>query len=85
MVAYIAQDRPEAARSLVRRIRKVCGGLRKNPRIGPVVREFGIESIRERVVPPYRVVYQLSDREIRILAVVHGRAVLSPSVVPDED
>jgi plasmid stabilization system protein ParE len=50
-----------------------------------VVRELGIDSIRERVVPPYRVVYQVGDKEIRILAVVHGRTVLRPSVIPDED
>ena len=49
------------------------------------MREFGIDSIRERVVQPYRVVYQVGDGEIRILAVVHGRTVLQPSFLPDED
>ena len=85
LVAYISQDRPDAARALASRIRKACRGLRTNPRIGPVVREFGMETIRERVVPPYRVVYQVGDTEIRILAVVHGRTLLRPSAVEDKD
>jgi addiction module RelE/StbE family toxin len=84
LFTHISRDNPDAARALATRIRKACRGLRANPRIGPVVREFGMDTIRERVVPPYRIVYQIRDDEIRILAVVHGRALVRPPVLPDE-
>jgi addiction module RelE/StbE family toxin len=83
IVAYISRDRPDAARALASRIRKACRGLRSNPRIGPVVREFGLDDIRERVVPPYRVVYQIGERDVTVLAVVHGRTLLRPSALPE--
>ncbi len=46
------------------------------PESGRVVPELEDESIREQFIFSYRVIYQLSEDEISILAVIHGRRLL---------
>lgn len=43
------------------------------PSIGWMVPEFGNDAIREVLVGPYRVIYELDSEMILILAVIHGR------------
>lgn len=73
LVVYIRQDRPAAARRLAQRIRSQVTEAAEFPRAGRMVPELGDESIRERIVGPYRIVYRVESRRIVILAIVHGR------------
>lgn len=61
IVDYIGRDDPPAAKrvghSLVAQLRR----LEDFPRIGRVVPEFQIETLREIIHKPYRVVYQVND------------------------
>ncbi len=67
--AWIAQDRPMAAASQIRRIVDAVAGLR--PNIGRPGRRGGA---RELVVPggPFIVAYKIRGEEIEILRVFHG-------------
>lgn len=77
IVDYIAADAPSAARRIRDRIREAVTELREFPRAGRRVPEFEDESVRERIVAPYRIVYLLQDDRVTILAIFHGRGDLS--------
>lgn len=73
---WIARDRPQTAREVVAALRASVRHLAEHPQLGRVVPEIGAESLRERVVTPWRILYRVHEREIVILAVVHGRREL---------
>jgi addiction module RelE/StbE family toxin len=72
IVAYIAEERPAAARKMAARITASIRAAAEHPFIGRAVPELGVDSIRERIVPPYRVVYQVRREDLIVLAVVHS-------------
>ena len=68
----VLDDRQAAARiaeTIERRLRT----LKRTPRAGRVVPEFGLDEMREIIVPPFRMVYRIRRAEIRVVAVVHVR------------
>jgi plasmid stabilization system protein ParE len=70
--AYIARHSEQYALGMVERAFDQTALLASQPRLGPVVPEYGEESIRELFVAPYRIVYRLLEDQVDILAVVHG-------------
>ena len=46
------------------------------PQSGRIVPEFGIVHLREIIRPPFRVVYRLGKREVRIVRVWRSERVL---------
>ncbi len=68
---YISRDAPSYARGVVRRIVGATQRLKKFPASGRKVPED--ESLREVIVSSYRVVYRVSDDEIGIAAILHGK------------
>lgn len=76
IATWIARDRPQTAREVVTALRASVRHLAEYPQLGRIVPEIGAESLRERVVTPWRILYRLHEREIVILAVVHGRREL---------
>lgn len=47
--------------------------LKEFAKIGRVVPKIGREDIRELIVYSYRLVYQVKERQILIIAVIHGK------------
>ena len=76
MFEYIAVEDVEAARRLKKRISEATKELRDFAEIGRMIPEFGNPLLRERIVPPYRVVYSLIGEEVRILGLVHSRRIM---------
>jgi toxin ParE1/3/4 len=70
---YVAEDDPQAAATLVERLRDATEVLKKHPRIGRMVPEISQEAVRELIVPPYRVVYFVHRRSCDVLGVYHSR------------
>lgn len=69
IVSYISQEDPAAARKIKDRIGGVAMYLTRQPFMG---RTGAIPGTREAVShPSYRMVYQVSEEAIFILAVVH--------------
>ncbi len=75
-VQYIAADSPDAALPVLDQIEARCSTLSRMPERGRVVPElaaFGIQTYRELVLSPWRVVYRISGKTVSVLAIVDGR------------
>jgi len=72
-LAYIAQDDPAAAGRLCDAIHKRLGLLKEYPLSGRMLPERGRPGTREVVVRPYRIVYRITEEEVYVVAVAHGR------------
>jgi plasmid stabilization system protein ParE len=75
---YISRDSEFYARAVVTKIVDTAKGLPAFPWIGRVVPELGDNSIRERFVYSYRLIYRVENERILIVAVIHGRRLIEP-------
>lgn len=73
---YISRDSVFYARSVAARIIQVARSIESFPMMGRVVRELKDETVRERLVYSYRIVYQIQPERIIIVAVIHGARLL---------
>jgi plasmid stabilization system protein ParE len=81
IAAYIAKDSPCYASAVVQKILDVAQNLGKFPNIGPIVPEIGEPEFRERFVYSYRVIYRVTAPQVLIIAVVHGKRLLTPTLI----
>jgi toxin ParE1/3/4 len=74
LVTFISRDNPRAAEQLGYAIIGKTEKLDAFPLLGRVVPEFRIETIREIIHRPYRIVYRLREEQrlIEILRVWHA-------------
>ena len=72
VIAYIAEDSPEAATKALDVILGAAESLDRLSTRGRTVPELGDTSIREVFVYSYRMLYLVGDEEVRILAFLHG-------------
>jgi plasmid stabilization system protein ParE len=79
---YIAADSTSYAAAVVKKIVDITRSLRRFPFSGHVVPEFGEESIREKLVYSYRIIYRIQDETITIAAVIHGKRLLELDMQP---
>ncbi len=73
---YIARDSVAYANAVVENILKTAESLDESPFRGRVVPELNEESIRERFVYNYRLIYRVQNGTVTIAAVVHGKRML---------
>jgi toxin ParE1/3/4 len=73
---YISKDSEFYASSVVMKVLESAGTIGKSPLIGRVVPELDDESIRERFIFSYRLIYRIAQERILIIAVVHGKRLL---------
>ena len=78
--AYISRHSQRYADAMVRRIIERTEALTEHQLLGSVVREYGNESLREILETPYRIIYQVSETQLDIIAVVHAARRMPPSV-----
>jgi toxin ParE1/3/4 len=69
---YITRDSEAYAAAFVEEMKAAATSLSEMAERGQIVPEIGDASIRELLVRPYRLVYQLTDRQVTILAIIHG-------------
>lgn len=74
LVRYIAEDDRQVAERFGNLIVSKIEGATKFPRIGRMVPEFREDTLREIIVAPYRVVYEIDDdlNKLTVLRVWHG-------------
>ena len=70
---YIAKDSKYYAQNVVQEIVAKTETLTDFPEIGRVVPEISDQNIRELIVYSYRLIYEISNTGIEILAIIHGR------------
>jgi len=75
---YISRDSPAYARAVVVKIRDTALKLKDFPSSGRVVPELEDETIRERFLYSYRLIYRIQASDVLVVAVVHGRRLLEP-------
>ena len=79
--AYIARERPSAARHWLERVLQRVDLLRTFPDGGRMVPEVDRSEIREVIVVPYRVMYRRDPTRVLILTVRHSRRAFDHSEV----
>ena len=74
LVRYIAADDRETARRFGERIVSKVEGLSLFPRMGRMVPELRDDLLREVVLPPYRIIYELDEAGtmLSVLRIWHG-------------
>jgi len=85
ITAFIARDSPTYAQRFGHRLREAPKQLRLFPRLGGIVPEFERENLREVIVDPYRIVYEIRGEDCYIIGVVHGSRVLTRVIRPSDD
>ena len=68
---YLAVSSPEYAARVVDALFARVSQLLDFPFSGPLYKKASLPEVRELLVRPYRVVYQVTDRQIRIMGVYH--------------
>ncbi len=76
IIEYIRADNPSAAKANLKKIRSKISNLHSFPQRGRVVPElkgYGILQYRELVIPPWRVIYRISEFDVYVLSVIDSR------------
>ena len=72
VLEHIAVDSEYYAAGFARRIRDAARSLETFPERAGIVTEIGSPDIREILVGRYRMIYQIRESNVSILAFVHG-------------
>ena len=76
IIEYIYTDRPSAARVNLGKIKTRASSLCTFPqrgRIVPELKDHGIFQYRELIIPPWRVIYRVSEEQVYVLSVIDSR------------
>lgn len=76
IIDYIALESPGNALQVLCRIKQKASDLYTLPdrgRIVPELKEQGINIYREIIVPPWRIIYRISDSTVFVLSVIDSR------------
>ena len=69
---FIARDSEGYAAAFVQEVKDSVASLTQFAERGRMVQEFGNQRIRELLVRPYRLIYEVSDDRVLVLALIHG-------------
>jgi len=70
---YFERTSPQYASAVVSRLYSSVERLVEYPKIGRKVPEVDHESLRELIAEDYRIIYQLQEKRIEIVTVLHSR------------
>ncbi|MEH2059800.1 MAG: type II toxin-antitoxin system RelE/ParE family toxin [Nostoc sp.] len=73
IATYISRDSAAYAAAVVQRIIDVTRNLSNFPFSGRIVPEFDNDTIREKFVYSYRIIYRIQGETLTIAAVIHGK------------
>jgi toxin ParE1/3/4 len=76
IIEYISIDSTADALKILQKIKKMASSLYSLPERGRVVPELqdqGIPIYREIVIPPWRIIYRISDNDVYVLTVLDAR------------
>ena len=74
LVALIAQDNPVAAVKFGEEVIRKSMLLSAHPRLGRMLRETKRDTLREIIIRPYRLIYEIDDssQTVRVRVLWHG-------------
>lgn len=76
IIEYIATDSPANALKILKKIKQKASDLYTLPergRIVPELQDQGIFLYRELIIPPWRIIYRISEMKVYVLSVLDGR------------
>ncbi len=73
---FIAHGSPHYAKKVVQDIREKTDSLEQLPRSGKKIPELNDDQVRELSLYSYRIIYEIKEQGIFVLAVVHKRREL---------
>jgi toxin ParE1/3/4 len=76
IIDYIAVDSPDNALQILKKPRQKASSLYTLPdrgRIVPELKDQGIHIYREIIIPPWRIIYRISDATVFVLSVIDSR------------
>ncbi len=76
IVQYIADDNPHQANEVFKSIKERASRLRVFPdrgRIVPELLDHGVTQYREMIIPPWRIIYRVSENKVYVLSVLDSR------------
>jgi toxin ParE1/3/4 len=81
----IARDKPRAAISWVKEIRRCVRSLRENPERYEVIPEdIPTEYVYRHLLHGiYRIIYRVETKRVLVIRVIHGARLLRPSMLPE--
>jgi len=73
---YISRDSAYYAQQVVDRMISTGDATKLYPESGRIVPELAEANIREKFIYSYRLIYEIEDKTINILAIIHGKRLL---------
>lgn len=76
IIHYIAAESPLTAIKILRKLRNTADKLKLHPKRGRIVPElkvYATSHYQEVILPPWRIIYRISDHSVYILAVIDSR------------
>lgn len=81
---YAEQQVPEVGEKLIREVLSCVERLADFPESGRIVPEFAVAYLREIISPPFRIVYRLEEKRIRVVRVWRSERLLEvTATAPD--
>ena len=81
---YIAKDSTFYAHKVSEEIVEASETLSTLPRRARIVPETDEDTVREIFLYTYRILYEIIDQDVYILAIIHGRRNISSADIPRE-
>jgi plasmid stabilization system protein ParE len=76
IIEHVAKESPSYAYEVFKGIKRRASSLHTFPDRGwivPELRDQGISQYRELIVPPWRIIYRISERSVYVLSVLDSR------------
>jgi toxin ParE1/3/4 len=76
IIEYIADDSKHNALKIFNKIKERVSKLYHFPergRIVPELKNFGVLQYRELIIPPWRIIYRISEDRVYVLSVIDSR------------
>ena len=76
IIEYISIDNPQNALKILKKIKQRASELYARPergRIVPELQDQGILQYREIVIPPWRLIYRISEWKVFVLSLIDSR------------
>jgi toxin ParE1/3/4 len=84
IAAYVAEQSPRSALTLVRELRDRCESLLDTPRGYPLVPRYEHLGIRRRPFGRFLIFYRVGDDTIEVIHVLHGARDYEALLFPEE-
>lgn len=84
IIRYFRVDSPQKATWIANMLYDSVGRLGFFPLSGRIVPEYARQDLRKVIVHGFRVMYVYRDEEVKVVAIFHGRQLLSDSFKVNE-